>query len=702
MSLEVLNPVAAFPDTNGSPLQGGSIYIGLPNVDPTKNPVSVYQDAGLTIPITQPIGTINGQPAVAGTPTQIFLGQSVTTYSIAVFNSAGAQTMSLPNVQPVASAVAAGNMNLDEFISSTLPNPGGLPTFVAGTTTTLTLSAAPGAPQNAFVTFDPIDQFPSNDYGISGNTLTFTSPIPVGTNYVRARYGTTLAIGTPGAGTVTDASVAAGAGIESSKLSYTEGSTGSVAVTVQEQLQQFLFPINFGAVGNGVADDTGALQAFFNEMAATGRPGFLGGSTYNVSQPLTASAPISLYGTFGATIHNTNADATPAVISLSSTAANGSILSGFSITSVSTTTCSGVQIDNPSSYAFLLDRLRISGTFYGISVLANQIGATIRDCYVQNTASHGYAVDAANMTFEGCYAINVGGCGWAFTAESGASAGIVLSDCTNAGSNSHGFYFLGNSTNGIDDVTVTGCVSSTTPNGTGFFFDTYGKNHNLSGCFVEEAGLNGSLAVVSNQNGYHFTQNNHRVTVGNCQATFSSFNGMEMDCGYFSINGGDYTANNIAGQASGSGILVGASGAVNGFTITGVNTVPDVGPDDNSQEYGINLYGTGHTNGAISGCILSGLVAPLAIQSSPTIGISNCPGYVNRNTGIATINAGQTSLNVAHGLSQTPDIVLVSAVSTSPGATPYFSASYGATNFVLELGSAAAGNLSFAWQAICQ
>lgn len=119
-------------------------------------------------------------------------GATVRAGNVLGFDANGAQT-----ILPIPALVGAGDLRTDVFISSLLPNPGGLPTFIAGTTTLLTLSRAPISIDNTTVHFDAGYQGKDQIQGISGTQLSLVSAIPVGTERVYVTTGTTLSLSSP-------------------------------------------------------------------------------------------------------------------------------------------------------------------------------------------------------------------------------------------------------------------------------------------------------------------------------------------------------------------------------------------------------------------------------------------------------------------------------------------------------------------------
>ena len=58
--------------------------------------------------------------------------------------------------------------------------------------------------------------------------------------------------------------------LSSAQISYLPAGTGAVSTTVQAKLRQTVSVKDFGAVGNGVADDTAAIQAAITKVVSTG------------------------------------------------------------------------------------------------------------------------------------------------------------------------------------------------------------------------------------------------------------------------------------------------------------------------------------------------------------------------------------------------------------------------------------------------
>ena len=387
-----------------------------------------------------------------------------------------------------------------------------------------------------------------------------------------------------------------------------------------------LTPEMFGAIGNGTADDTSALNQLADVINASGNAyGIqLGGKTYTTTTGLAFTEQVSIAGFGGASvIKNTNASLAAPVLHLSGNAINYSTLRDFEITSVSGITSNaahGLQIEGGQGW--LVDHVQISNSYHGIYVPASQSGATISNCFVHNNVADGYVIDAGNLNVIGCWAINVGLSGFVFTSNSGGSAGILLQACTaygpgvNGSSSAvgHGFLFQGNSTNSIIDCFVYDCVASKIPWGSGFWFDTYGKNILVSNPYVEVAGLDASLTVQSTQVGMNISQNNYGVTIANPQVTFCSASGIQLDAGASSVVGGWAVANNVnqTGGAQSAGLLIGVAGAVTGIVVNGFSTIVPTGEND-SQPFGINSYTSGNT-GIISGCALHGTSS--AIQNN--------------------------------------------------------------------------------------
>jgi hypothetical protein len=236
------NAKAQFIDSGGQPLANGSVGFYFPG---TLNPKPTYQDAAGTIANTNPVLLDSrGQALIwgSGVYRQILKDAS----GVTIWD----QTTEDPN------AGLTGNITDAKFVAGT--------DFIPGTTTTLTLPVAPGASSNMWAFFDAGYQA-DDQYTVNGTTLTFNSPIPVGVQEVNVKIGTTVAVGTPGAGTVVDATVAANAGINANKISYLAPYAGSAARTQLSKDSDVVSVLDFPGIDpTGTNDSTTGMQAAHN------------------------------------------------------------------------------------------------------------------------------------------------------------------------------------------------------------------------------------------------------------------------------------------------------------------------------------------------------------------------------------------------------------------------------------------------------
>jgi hypothetical protein len=237
-------PYTTFTDLGGDPLDQGYIYIGLVNQNPETSPKAVFWDLARTIPASQPLRTLGGYIVRNGSPARVYTAGD---YSITVRNRGAALVSTSPN----GTTISADQISADDGAG------GELWSTVQG-----------------FI-----------DAGISVATYA----------HLRANTRTFRFIDVTGYFASASPSKIAGRFVydPSDTSSADNGGTILVRADGKRYKRSWFGPLMaswFQPVGDGVALDTGPLQAFFNEALRVGGQAFIDKGTY-------LTAPLTLFKT---------------------------------------------------------------------------------------------------------------------------------------------------------------------------------------------------------------------------------------------------------------------------------------------------------------------------------------------------------------------------------------------------------------------
>jgi hypothetical protein len=281
-------PIPTVPGLNGQPLSGGYVYVGLANLDPRQYPADVYFDAAMTVPAPQPLRTSAGYVYRNGSPANIWVDDG--TYSMLVLDADQRQVFYAPTWRGQADATIS-MITVDRFSGT-------------GAQTAFTLSTTPDTENetNVYVAGVYVQK---DAYSLAANVLTFavapasgTNNIEVVTNSARdyASVSASLAAyvgsaGTSAASAAIDAAATAGDRIQTaldrvqtgldrtaadtSALNaasseaqaaaivlgnFVQSGTGAVSRTYSSKVRETVSVMDFGAVGDGVTDDSTAIR----------------------------------------------------------------------------------------------------------------------------------------------------------------------------------------------------------------------------------------------------------------------------------------------------------------------------------------------------------------------------------------------------------------------------------------------------------
>lgn len=223
-------PYPVFTDKNGDPLDNGYLYFGVAGLNPETNPIQVYYDINLTQPAAQPLRTSNGYVMRNGAPALIYANAQ---FSVTVRDKSSQLVIYSPvgfGVAPGSAAVGGSSLSYDTFVGD-------------GVTVNYTLTGAVLVGAAADVFIDGVYQSKDN-YLITGGVLTFSTAPPLLSEIE-----------------VVAASVNNLGSINASSVVFNPGLAGAANRTAQAKLREVPSVLDFGAIGDGVTDDTAAFNA---------------------------------------------------------------------------------------------------------------------------------------------------------------------------------------------------------------------------------------------------------------------------------------------------------------------------------------------------------------------------------------------------------------------------------------------------------
>ena len=283
-------------------------------------------------------------------------------------------------------------------------------------------------------------------------------------------------------------------GLASTGLSYTPSGTGAVGRTVSSKLQESVSVKDFGAVGDGVTDDTAAIQA----AITAARQVYFPTGTYKLTAVVRLKRDRILFGDGGSSGIVQHSDVS--AFEMNETT-DGALVRSIHIrdmgiaknTLTATSGISGIKLTGTVNnvWGCKIQNVTVSNFHDGVNI-ARPILTEIDNCASVNNARHGFEITGSGTStiLKNTFARLNGGSGYSIT---GLFSYFKL-DTTAADQNTEFGYYIG---------------GTTTDFPSGFTFIGCGAEQNIKDNFkienAENCGLVGCYSLDSSEHGFHFS-----------------------------------------------------------------------------------------------------------------------------------------------------------------------------------------------------
>lgn len=430
-------------------------------------------------------------------------------------------------------------------------------------------------------------------------------------------------------------------------INFLQSGTGAQSRTTLSKLRDIVHVRDFGAVCDGVADDTAAIQAALNTGLCVMLPST---GTCKITSTLTISVNgTTLAGSGQASSILTCSVNNVTMISVSADVTHVTIRDLFMTRSVTAIAGGSGIIFAGNTEASLLSNLWVEKQYQGINLLTTNYS---RIEHVVVNACQDDGIRLLNTASSGT-------CQWIFDdvlSQKNVLRGFLVASVVGPGqmtlggmsrlstfaNSSFGFYAVGLVGVPIQGIRMSDSFFGQDGNNE-VLLDTFGGLHVFDKVFAELAGTTATgptLATAASNvgDGFNLTANNTSVELNGCLSDGHSVKGVNSSCPILGINGGQYTRN-------------GAAGATAGISIAAASTIRIVGVRANKapQSIGIALAAAA-INGVIDDNDVSGTGGSISDSSTgTTLRITGNTGFNPIGvTAAATMGASPTTITAGH------------------------------------------------------